>query len=219
MSTDERRGFVVSPLGEVQIMMRPLVAKKSAPTPQTDSHIIDVRQVPQELLAQHEAKYTGFERPGLWSDEHMFNRKDVNGLAISKSESPQTVDDLLAWTITRRCSGGIRIGPVYAKDPAAAKTVIAAAMEKATPKSIQNVPLPSQAMNEWSVEKIAEEATLVTEVWGGNPEAIKVFKDLGWEEAPVSYYRMWVDDRATPEQSKSGAAQEGVYAIFDAAVG
>lgn len=217
--TDERRRFVASPLGEVKIMMRPLVAKKSAPAPSTDNKIVDIRSVPQTLLVQHETKYTGFERPALWSDEHLFRRKDVGGVAIVRNGSPQTVDDLLAWTITRRCSGGIRIGPVYARDSAAAKTVIAAAMEKSTPKAVQDVPLPGVAMHEWSAEKISDEATLVTEVWGGNPEAVQVFEELGWEEVPVSYYRMWVNARATPEQSEGGAGQEGVYAIFDAAVG
>lgn len=199
--------------------MRPLVAKKSAPAPAINNHIIAIRNVPRTLLVQHEAKYTGFERPALWSNEHMFNRKDVDGVAVAKSESPKTADDLLAWTITRRCSGGVRIGPVYASDSASAKAAIVAAMEKATPKAIQDVPLPSEIMNEWTAEKIADEATLVTEVWGGNPEAVKVFEELGWEEAPVSYYRMWVDGKATPEQSQGGAAQEGVFAIFDAAVG
>lgn len=217
--TDERRGFVVSPLGEVQIMMRPLLAKKPAPVPASNIHIIDIRNVPLRLLVRDEAKYTGFERPALWSNEHIFNRKDVDGVAVANRESPQSADDLLAWAITRRCSGGIRVGPVYAKDPAAAKAVIATAMEKATPKAIQDAPLPSEAMNEWSVDKILDEATLVTEVWGGNSEAVKIFKELGWEEVPVSYYRMWVDGKATQEQSKGGAAQEGVYAIFDAAVG
>lgn len=200
-------------------MTRPLVAKMSVPAPATDHQIVGIRSVPPPLLVQHEAKYTGFERPALWSYEHIFSRKDVDGVAIVKKESPQAVDDLLAWTITRRCSGGIRVGPVYALDPESAKAVISAAMEKSTPKVVQDVPLPGEAMNEWSLEKVTGEATLVTEVWGGNPEAIKVFKELGWEDAPVSYYRMWVDGKATPEQGKGGAAQEGVYAIFDAAVG
>lgn len=200
-------------------MMRPLVAKKLVQASHVDGHIVDLRQVPQTLLVQHELKYTGFERPALWSDEHIFDRKDVDGVAIASQESPRTVDDLRAWAVIRRCSGGIRLGPVYASDSAAAKAVIAAAMERATPKAIQAVPLPKETMNEWSSDKIANEATLVTEVWGGNPEAIKLFKELGWEEAPVSYYRMWVDSKATPEQSEGGAAQDGVYAIFDAAVG
>lgn len=30
---------------------------------------------------------------------------------------------------------------------------------------------------------------------------------------------MWLGDRATPEQSKGGHAQKGVFVVFDAAVG
>lgn len=218
--TDERRDFVNSPLGLVHVMVRPLVAKEPIPTLEVPSglHVVDIRQIPQDLLRQLELKYTGFDRPKLWSDEHMFNRPDVSGSAIVSNPNPQHLDQLKAWALTRRCSGGIRIGPLYAEDLTSARLALSAVMELATPGSIEKVPLP-HTMEGWSTQRIADEATVVTEIWGGNSQALKLFEDLGWKQAGVEYFRMWVDAKATKEQSEGGLAQKAVYAIFDAAIG
>ena len=91
-------------------------------------------------------------------------------------------------------------------------------MNSATPDVIKKVPLPKE-MEDWTAERITDEATLVTEVWGGNADAVALFDELEWQPAGVEYYRMWTDGKATAQQSTGGAARSGVYAIFDAAVG
>lgn len=213
-----------SPLGTIRIMIRSLVAKApiqeaaKLPLP-PGTRIVEIREVPRALLAEHELKYTGFDRPKLWSDEHLFDRQDVEGIAIVSNAGLRTVDDVKAWAINRRCSGGIRIGPVYADGPDLAQAVLAAAMSLGTPQKIQVVPLPNEAMNEWPAAQVVDNATLVAEVWGGNDDAVKLFDRFGWKPAGVEYYRMWVDGKAPIEQSEGGLAQKGVYAIFDAAVG
>jgi hypothetical protein len=221
-ATYERRGFE-SPLGTVKIMMRPLVAKEPLPFSSRDleasGQLVDIHDVPKTLLAQHDLKYTGFDRPELWSDEHMFNRPDVSGVALVGNAKPETPNDLQAWTILRRCSGGIRLGPLYADSQEATKLAVVAAMEKAKPILIKSVPLPKEPLSDGSEAEIAEQATLVTEVWGGNPEAVQLFEGLGWIGVVVEYHRMWVGSKATPEFNKGGLAQKGCYAVFDAATG
>lgn len=216
---DERRRFVASPLGNVKIMVRNLGARVPIPGPKADAHVVDIRAVPKALLVQQELRYTGFERPALWSDEHIFNRKDVQGFAVVAKPKAESVDDLLAWVVTRRCSGGIRIGPLYASDAGSAKAALLAAMNCVTPAEIKKMPLPNEAMNGWSDDRIANDATLVTEVWGANADAVGLFEELGWQDSGVMYHRMWVNGKAPPEQSQGGLSQKGVFAIFDAAVG
>ncbi|GIZ41790.1 hypothetical protein CKM354_000508400 [Cercospora kikuchii] len=219
--TYERRNFVSSPLGTIRIMVRPLVEKDPVPRPQLPegSQMIEIRDLPPELLAEHELSITGFERPALWSGEHLFHRPDVHGVALILTSNPISAKDLGGWAVNRRCSGGVRIGPVYATDPASARAILVATMELARVEAIRRVPLPNEEMNDCTAEQITEQATLVTEVWGGNADAIDLFGQLGWKPAGVDYYRMWVDGKATLEQSKDGAAQKSVYAIFDAATG
>lgn len=217
---DERRDFVESPLGKVRIMIRSLLAKEPLPKNegQADGSLVNIHDVPLDLLVQHETKYTGFVRPRLWSKEHMFNRPDAAGHALVSRSPPQSVDDIKGWTVIRRCSGGIRIGPLYAQDAEAAKKVLIAAMETG-PKYIKDIPLPKEPISDLAEEKIADEGTLVTEVWGGNPEAVKLFENLGWKPAGVDYHRMWLDGKALPEWEQGGVAQKGVFATFDAAAG
>ncbi|KAF2216880.1 hypothetical protein CERZMDRAFT_104487 [Cercospora zeae-maydis SCOH1-5] len=219
--TYERRGFVSSPLGKIRIMTRPLVEQSPVPKRELPegAQMIAIRDVPPELLAEHELNITGFQRPALWSNEHLFGRRDVQGVALALTSSPKSANDICGWTINRRCSGGVRIGPVYANNPASARAILVAAMELATAKAIRSVQQPDDEMNDFTAEQITERATLVSEVWGGNADAVGLFEGLGWKAAGVDYYRMWANGNATPEQSKEGAAQEAVYAIFDAAVG
>ena len=205
-------------------MSRPLVSKKALPsengtTRSPGGSIVDIRDVPTDLLVAHEFKYTGFERRRLWSQEHMFNRPDVIGFALVSKSPPIEVDNIKAWTLIRRCSGGARIGPLYAQDSFSANAVLATAMEAATPGMIRDLPLPNEAISELSGGEITDKATLVVEVWCGNPDAEKVFAGLGWTNVGIEYHRMWVDGKASAAWTEGGVAQEGVFAIFDAAVG
>ena len=204
-------------------MMRPLVSKqpfgelKDTMQP-ADTFIVDVRKIPFELLVSHELKYTGFERPRLWSQENMFHRPDVSGWALV-SRSPIVVGDIKAWALTRRCSGGVRIGPVYAQDATSARLVLMATMKEVDPGMIRDVPLPNEPISDLSEEDIVEKATLVAEVWCGNPDAERLFEELGWKGVGVEYHRMWVDSKATAQWMEGGLAQKGVFTVLDAAIG
>lgn len=92
-------------------------------------------------------------------------------------------------------------------------------MKDAKVGMIKDIPLPNEPISDLSEAEVTEKATLVTEVWCGNPEAEKIFDDLGWKAVGVEYHRMWVDSKATEQGTKGGLAQKGVFAIFDAAVG
>lgn len=90
-------------------MMRPLVAKEALRddggiTSVPDGSIVNIRELPLKLLVSHELKYTGFERPELWSQEHMFRRPDVFGYALVSKSPPTEVDEIKGWALTRRCS-------------------------------------------------------------------------------------------------------------------
>ena len=57
------------------------------------------------------------------------------------------------------------------------------------------------------------------EIYGANPRAREFFQELGWTAVGFECHRMWLNGKATPQQSEGGAAQEGVFAVFDAAIG
>lgn len=220
--SDERRRFIESPLGTVKILVRELASKEFLSThdkAEADGELVNILRVPEKLLVEHELHLTGFERPKLWTGEHILDRPDVGGFALVTSGPPVSAGYIKAWVMTRRCSGGVRIGPLYAEDATSAKTVLIAAMKSATAKLVKDTPLPNEPISELSEAEIHEKATLVTEIWGGNPDADKVFGELGWKPVGVEYHRMWVDGKAIPEWSEGGAAQKGVFAVFDAAVG
>jgi hypothetical protein len=170
---------------------------------------------------------TGFDRPGLWSEEHMFNRRDVEGVALVTSDPPQSADDLLGWTLIRRSAGGPRIGPLYADSSATAEAILARAVSQADVNYVKSSVShsvfaavdPQDQFNRAPDAEIVDRASLVVEVWGGNPVAMAVFERAGFKDAGVYYHRMWVDGKATPEFSEGGSAQREVFAIFDAAVG
>ena len=210
-----------SPLGTVKQLIRPLAAKFpiSETEPVKNDTLVDIRKVPQDFLAKSDEKYTGFLRPALWSDKHLFNRKDIHGVALVSRDDPVELDDLRAWAVTRRYAGGIKIGPLYASDKESARAVLTAAMKLATPEAIKRIGMPNSAMNEWSIEKVTDEAKLAAEVWGGNQEAVELFEELGWVSAGYEYYRMWYDEKAPAAQDSGGASGKGAYAMFDAATG
>jgi len=48
---------------------------------------------------------------------------------------------------------------------------------------------------------------------------VKVFEELGWKYAGVSYHRMWLNGKVPVEQQEGGEGTKGMYAIFDACAG
>jgi len=217
--TYERRGFVASTQGEVLILDRPLVAKQPLPGNAIDpSHIVlNIFDIPLPLLVQHELKYTGFQRSRLWNRGNLFDRIDVEGFAVVTRDDPQTVDDIRAWVLLRRCEEGSRIGPLYADDVASARTALAKVMEAADDE--YNTVSGGGGQVDWPHEKIIEDCTLSAEVWGGNPHATKLFEELGWRRVGMHYHRMWLNDKAPPEQRPGQEADKHAFAWFDAATG
>jgi hypothetical protein len=65
----------------------------------------------------------------------------------------------------------------------------------------------------------AVEGTFIAEVFGTNENGRKVFEELGWEYAGLSYHRMWLHGKVPIEQQDGGKGAMGMYAIFDACAG
>jgi hypothetical protein len=84
---------------------------------------------------------------------------------------------------------------------------------------VKCIPLPNEPISDLSEEHIIDQAALVAEVWCGNPEAEKVFQNLGWNDVGVEYHRMWVGGKPTEPWTEGGLSHKSVFAIFDAAVG
>ncbi|KAH3919233.1 hypothetical protein HBH56_030460 [Parastagonospora nodorum] len=63
------------------------------------------------------------------------------------------------------------------------------------------------------------EGTFAAEIFGTNVEGRKLFEELGWEYAGVSYHRMWKDGNVPEEQKEGSMGATGMYATFDAASG
>ena len=84
---------------------------------------------------------------------------------------------------------------------------------------IHTFPLPDEPISDGTEDEISDKGSLVTEIWCGNPETLKLFENLGWTPAGVDYHRMWMDSKAPSEWTDGGIAQKGVFAVFDAATG
>ncbi|KAK6001974.1 hypothetical protein QM012_002464 [Aureobasidium pullulans] len=217
-NTYERRGFVESTLGKIRCMSWSI----STDIHHTTSHdldtrlqLVDIKDVPHHLLAKSDLDHTGFDRKKLWS-ENFFSRPDLFGFALINEEGARTDEDVRAWTVVREVPQGYRLGPVYAADQESAHRIIVAAMEHAMQR-IKNASTTS-AMPQPRVENAAAH-TITAEIWDGNPHAVKLFEMLGWSSLGVDYHRMWLQGKATPQQSQGGLAHTGMYAIFDAAIG
>ncbi|KAG9667330.1 hypothetical protein KCU95_g17980, partial [Aureobasidium melanogenum] len=216
--TYERRGFVESPLGKIRCMSWNIPTNIHHTTSHdlnTTLQLVNIKDVPHQLLAKSDLDHTGFERKQLWNEE-FFNRSDLFGFALIDGKGARRVEDIRAWTVVRQVPQGYRLGPVYAADQESAHRIVAAAMEHAIRRienasTTLNMPQPR--------EENSATYTITAEIWDGNPQAVKLFEMLGWSSVGVDYHRMWVNGRATPQQSKGGLAHTGMYAIFDAAIG
>lgn len=94
-ATYERRGFVASELGKIRCMSYTL---SSTPNLTTTSdrvpnllgfHLIDLKEIPYEILVQSDYDHTGFERDGLWNGR-IQKRANFSGLALVEKGKPHS---------------------------------------------------------------------------------------------------------------------------------
>jgi hypothetical protein len=133
-SNYERRGFVASSLGKIRCMshrlsLRPdLVTASVHDSKLTGLHLVDVKEIQHGILSQSDCDHTGFKRDCLWRDG-IINREDFFGLALVEDEKSIAEDSVHGWVAVRRASEGYRLGPVYARNTVASRTLIMAAMQ------------------------------------------------------------------------------------------
>ena len=214
-SSYERRGFVASPLGTIRCMSYKLSPSSSLVTiPALDSdlsklHLVNLREIPCEILSQSDYDHTGFERGDLWGIG-IQNRADFFGLALAEKGKAFDKESVHGWVAVRRASEGYRLGPVYAADAAASRTLIRAAIQAAAIRASACVE-PNEVPY--------SDVYIAAEVWGGNPHAVGIFEELGWNCTGIDYHRMWLGGITPLQQDEGGLAHRGMFAIFDAVVG
>lgn len=197
VATYGRRGFVEK--GVVRLMGREGV--KSLPlegafehVEGVSLHLVDLEEVPVQILVESDLACTGFERRGLWSQEALFSRGDTFGLALVKEG---TKDELESWILVRSCEEGFRFGPLYASSKDNATLLLHQAMRRLE----------------------AEDGNFVAEVWAQNEQACQVFEEAGWTNVGVDYHRMWLNGKVPEAQQPGGKADKEAYAMFDAGEG
>lgn len=151
----------------------------------------DLRDVDPGELARLDYEHTGLDRSTYWSSDALLSREGAFGLAIV-SEARVT-----GFVYVRRCEHGRRVGPLYAETYAQAKQLL------------------HRAMNDSAVM----DGSYIAEIFGTNSAGRKVFEELGWVYADLSYHRMWLHGKVPEEQQEAGKGAKGMYAIFDACAG
>jgi hypothetical protein len=214
-SNYQRRGFIASPQGKIRCMSHRLSIRSSLITTSKQDfdlpglHLVDLRKIPYGILSQSDCDHTGLKRDSLWRDL-IQNRDDFFGLALVENEKSIAEESVHGWVAVRRASGGYRLGPVYAMNAVASRTLIMAAMQTTAARAFTLV--------EHDVMSCSD-VCIAAEVWGGNPDAVSIFEQLGWNCTGVDYHRMWLRGITPSQQDEGGLAHRGMFAIFDAVVG
>jgi hypothetical protein len=193
VETYKRRGFV--DCARIPLMMRESLGDK--PIEVTWSHedaveLQDLRDIDGKLLAKLDLAHTGLDRSAYWATDVLTSRMFASGYAI------MTDGELTSMIYARRCEQGVRIGPLYAATYSQARQLL------------------HKLMNDFARNA---SGTFIAEVFGTNEEGKKVFEELGWKYAGLSYHRMWLNGKVPVEQQKGGNGEQGMYAIFDAGAG
>lgn len=210
-ATYERRGFVASKLGKIRCMSHKLSPTPGLVTTSKPVHnfsrldLVDLKEIPYEILSKSDYDHTGFERDDLWNGK-IQKRADFFGLALVERGKPYKKESVHGWMIVRRAFEGYRLGPVYASNAAASRTLITAATQ-------------TTAVGASAEQDGTSDVHMAAEVWGGNPDAVKIFEELGWNCTDVDYYRMWLHGVTPSQQDTGGLAHRGMFAIFDAVTG
>jgi hypothetical protein len=203
VATYARRGFV-DVMTKVHLMKReagkivPLPAdmaiwKEVTSTEPVNNSLVPLSDVSADLLTKNDLQLTGLLRDQLWSSRGVSKQKQVWGMAMLGKDR----QDLKGWAVVRPCDLGWRVGPLYGDTVDVAREVLRIVLKK-----LEDEP-----------------GSLIAEVWEANPEAVKLFAELGWEWAGVDYNRMWLNGKVPSAQTKGGKASIGMFTIFDAGEG
>lgn len=192
VETYKRRGFV--DCAGVPCMKRESLAIK--PLEITWSYedsveLQDLRDIDPKYMAQLDFEHTGLDRSAYWTADALPARKHTLGYAIVAD------GELTGLIYARNCPRGIRIGPLYAARYSQARQLL------------------HKLMNDYA-NRPGEYAA---EIFGLNEQGQKVFEELGWEYAGVTYQRMWKNGKVPREQQIDGKGAKSMYAIFDAGSG
>lgn len=191
VETYKRRGF--EDCARIPLMVRDSV--KTRPLPNLDlSEAVELqslRDVDPKELARLDFEHTGLDRSPYWATGALVARKEAYGYVVISGGRPT------GFVYVRRCEHGHRVGPLYAETITQAKQLL----RKALNDSAQS------------------DGNYIAEVFGTNPEGRKVFEELGWTYANLSYHRMWLHGKVPEEQKEGGKGAKGMYAIFDACAG
>ncbi|KAF2025910.1 hypothetical protein EK21DRAFT_75362 [Setomelanomma holmii] len=141
-------------------------------------------------LAKLDLQHTGLDRSAYWASSALLSRDDARGYVV-------VADGVSGFIFARKCQHGIRIGPLYANSYSHARSLLHRLM----------------------VDFADMKGTFIAEIFGTNSSGRRVFEELGWQYAGLSYHRMWLQGRVPIEQQEGGVGAKGMYAIFDACAG
>ncbi|KAH3943022.1 hypothetical protein HBI56_101500 [Parastagonospora nodorum] len=192
VQTYTRRGFV--DCARVPLMSRKSLVEKPLGIKwgyEDAVELQDLRDVDPVYLTQLDLEHTGLDRRAYWAADVLPARRDAFGYTIVED------GELTGLIYARRCPDGVRIGPLYAATYVQARQLL------------------HKLMNDYA----RMEGTFAAEIFGTNVEGRKLFEELGWEYAGVSYHRMWKDGNVPEEQKEGSMGATGMYATFDAASG
>jgi hypothetical protein len=192
VGTYKRRGFVEC--ASVPCMMRKSLKERplniSWSYDEDSVELQDLRDLDPKLVSKLDLEHTGLDRSAYWAADVLPARKYAFGYGIVVG------GDLTGLIYARHCPSGVRIGPLYAATYEQARQLL------------------HKSMNDYALN-----GEFAAEIFGTNEHGRKVFVELGWEYAGVTYRRMWKDGKVPVEQQEGGKGGKGMYAILCAGSG
>lgn len=191
VKTYERRGF--KDCARIPLMVRDSLKKLPLPVHNLSGtvELKSLKEIDPKEVARLDLEHTGLDRSVYWASEALLSRPNTYGFAISSDSR------ITGFVYVRQCQLGYRVGPLIAQTYAQGKQLLQAAMK----------------------EVADADGSFIAEAFGTNPNGRKLFEELGWTYADISYHRMWLNGDVPTEQLEGGAGPKGMYAIFDACAG